>query len=492
MAVELETYRSEVDRFIAALDEEYYLHFAGHKASLELAPIYERHGHIASLETCRELGELAQTDASVRWLWRFACEGYLASATIAEDEEIARLEIDAELPVDGERIPFRSVRAEIATESDRGRRGRLDTARASMTEATLNPVLRSALERTRDATEQLGAPSYRSLYESLGFDLTALAVACAGLLAETEDLYVDRFGALVQRRLGIGLDVAERHDLHRLLRAPEWDEGFPAQKMVPALEHTLAGLAIDLRAQRNIHLDTDERPTKSPRAFCAPIEVPGKIMLVIKPIGGLDDWRALFHEAGHAEHYAHTNPALPVEARRLGDNSVTEGFAFLLEHLVDDPVWLRRRLDFARPDELASEAAALLLYAVRRYCGKLLYELDLHESASPDQMPERYATILGEATKIAHAEADFLSDVDAGFYCSSYLRAWAVEAQLREFLAEQYGNAWFASTSAGSLLRELWYEGQSMDAEQLLGEVAGLPLELSRITSRLAGPIGAV
>ena len=75
--------------------------------------------------------------------------------------------------------------------------------------------------------------------------------------------------------------------------------------MLPALEATLRDLGIDLAAQANVHLDLEQRPAKSPRAFCAPIEVPGRVMLVIAPIGGRDDWEALFHEAGHAEHYAH-------------------------------------------------------------------------------------------------------------------------------------------------------------------------------------------
>lgn len=488
MAIELETYRRGVDRFIAELDEEYYLHFAGHKPELELAPIYERHEQLASLETCRELGERAASDPSVRELWRFACEGYLGSVTTEESEAIAGIEADGEVVLSGEPIPFRAVRAEIAGEADRERRARLDAARASFTEATLNPLYQAALERAHETARQLGSSGYRALYESFGFELAALERACAELLNETEELYVDRFGELCERRLGVSLDAAERHDIHRLLRAPNWDEGFPASTMLPALEQTLAGLGIDAHAQPNIHLDTDERPSKSPRAFCAPIEVPGRIMLVIKPMGGLDDWRALFHEAGHAQHFAHTSPALPVEARRLGDNAVTEGYAFLLERMVDDQVWLRRRLDFGRPDELASEAATVLLYAVRRYCGKLLYELGLHEADSLDGMPSRYAQALGEATRVAHSEADFLADVDPGFYCSSYLRAWAVEAHLREFFAERYGTGWFASPAAGSLLRELWYEGQNMDADRLVSEVTGSPLALSRIAPRLAEP----
>src|SRR6266581_3496535 len=99
--------------------------------------------------------------------------------------------------------------------------------------------------------------------------------------------------------------------------------------------------------------DLEQRPSKTPRAFCAPIEVPGKVMLVIQPIGGPDDWRALFHEAGHTEHFAHTSPELEVEERRLGDNAVTEGWAMLLQHLTDDPAWLTRRLDFPKPREFA-------------------------------------------------------------------------------------------------------------------------------------------
>ena len=85
--------------------------------------------------------------------------------------------------------------------------------------------------------------------------------------------------------------------------------------MLPALEATLSDLGIDLHAQRNVHLDLESRPSKTPRAFCAPIEVPGKVMLVIQPIGGKDDWEALFHEAGHTEHYAH-DERRPARSRR--------------------------------------------------------------------------------------------------------------------------------------------------------------------------------
>lgn len=74
----------------------------------------------------------------------------------------------------------------------------------------------------------------------------------------------------------------------------------------------------------------EERPKKSPRAFCSGIKVPDEVKLVIMP------------KAGHAGHFGCVNPDLAVEYKRLGDNSITETFAFLLEYLLTDENWLRQ------------------------------------------------------------------------------------------------------------------------------------------------------
>jgi hypothetical protein len=155
---------------------------------------------------------------------------------------------------------------------------------------------------------------------------------------------------------------------------------------VPVFAETLAGLGLDLSAQGNVHLDTESRPTKSPRAFCSPVRVPDEVYLVISPVGGHEDFAALFHEGGHTEHYANTEPGLPFEFRHLGDNGVTESFAFLLEGLVADPHWLRARAPEADPEAVASQARAVRLMFLRRYFTKLGYELELHGGGSLDGM----------------------------------------------------------------------------------------------------------
>ena len=105
---ELDAFRDDADRFIAELDEEFYLHFAGHKETLDVEQIYERHEELTRLDTAQRL-EGAPTE-----LWRFACEGFLGNLT-REHQAARRPQVEAELEttVDGETIPYRMLRVAI-------------------------------------------------------------------------------------------------------------------------------------------------------------------------------------------------------------------------------------------------------------------------------------------------------------------------------------------------------------------------------------------
>ena len=100
-------------------------------------------------------------------------------------------------------------------------------------------------------------------------------------------------------------------------------------------------------------------------------------------------------------------------------------------------------------------------------------------------MRPRYVELLADALKISPSDADYLDDIDASFYVTEYLRAWAFEAQLRASLRERFGNAWFARREAGSLLRELWAEGQRQTADELLQEVTGAEIEMEAVAERI-------
>jgi hypothetical protein len=476
---EVDAFRERGDAFTRDMLQEYYDHFAGLKETLDIERIYEEYEDLTRLETAQRL-EDAPTE-----LWRFACEGFLGNLTRSHQARAAEVEATLEATVDGESFPYRMLRVAMSHEADRGKRQRLDEERVRLLDEHLNPLYLDAHRIDRDAVRELNAPNYYELYKRFGFRLDELAVECRAVLDDTERLWEDEGDKVFRARLGFGLDEAKPWDVGRLFRAPELDTLYPSDKMLPALEATLTELGIDIRSQANVHLDLEVRPSKSPRAFCAPIEVPGKVMLVIQPIGGKDDWEALFHEAGHTEHYACTSDSISMEGKRLGDMAVTEGWAMLMQHLVTEPAWLNRRLDVPRVDELARDGAVSLLYFVRRYCAKLLYEIELFQVENPTTMRSRYAELLSDALKLPIHSETYLDDVDGSFYVIGYLRSWAFEAQLREYLRSELGNEWFARREAGDLLRELWSLGQEPTADGLLKDVTGATLEMAAVGDRI-------
>src|SRR4051794_13327310 len=476
---EVDGFRERADAFTRDLMQEYYDHFAGLKDTLDVERIYEQYEDLTTLELAQRMRS-APTE-----LWRFACEGFLGNLTREHQARVAQVETSLEATVDGKTVPYRMLRVATSNEPDRDTRRRFEEERVRLLDEHINPVYLDAAEIDRAAVGKLGATNYYELYKGFGYRLDELAQECRAVLDETERVWEREGDKLFRARLGVPLDEARPWDVGRLFRAPELDQLYPSDRMLPALEATLTDLGIDLRSQGNVHLDLETRPSKTPRAFCAPIDVPGKVMLVIQPIGGKDDWEALFHEAGHTEHYAHTSADISMEGKRLGDMAVTEGWAMLMQHLVTEPAWLNRRLDVPRVDELSRDGAVSLLYFVRRYSAKLLYEIEFFQAGEPTTMRSRYGEILSDALKLPVHDESYLDDIDGSFYVIGYLRSWAFEAQLREFLRSEFGNEWFARREAGDLLRELWSLGQGPKADDLLRDVTGAQLEMASVVDRI-------
>jgi hypothetical protein len=488
LAVDLDTYAAQAEEFVGAMDREYYLHFAGHKAEFEIEPIYERHASLFGRDVVDELRERLARAAPgderrrARYLLELAVGGLLGNETKEEETALAEQEAALEIEVGGERMPYRQSAVAQANEPDAERRAEIERARLEPLERDLNPLHRRALERSHELARELGWAGYREMYAELKqIDLAALEQQTSAFLRNTAGRYRDSVEPHLRAQIGFGFEALRRSDLPYFFRAQGFDDLFPSERIVEALERTLGGLGIDLRAQPNVRLDLDQRPRKSPRAFCAPVSVPGEVYLVIARHGGRDDYAALFHEAGHTEHYANVEASLPFEFRHLGDNSVTEGFAFLFEHLTEDPAWLRALLGTGEADQIAAYGAftrAAKFVFLRRYAAKLSYELELHGGARPlTEMPALYSRLLGDAVGVEWPATTYLADVDAGYYAANYLRAWAFETHLRGVLVERFGPDWFQSAEAGELLRTLWREGQRLDADELLAQVTGERLD---------------
>src|SRR3990172_9364273 len=101
---------------------------------------------------------------------------------------------------------------------------------------------------------------------------------------------------------------------------------------------------------------------------------------------------------------------------------------------------------------------------LRRYAAKIDYEFALHGGPELQGKEALYAGKLAGATQVAYPPESYVDDVDPFFYCANYLRAWMLQAQLREVLKTRFGRRWWRSEGSGAFLKELWKEGQAGEA----------------------------
>ena len=339
MAWDLDEYRREAEVFLEEIDREYYLQGAGHKPDLAVEPIYERHAGLFEREAVERVGEARrrcegarsrpfgddEEQARLRYLHQFALDGHLGrDHPRAWRRRTADLEASLEVEVGGEVIPYRMAPVVQANEPDSERRAEIEAARNAVLAERLNPLApRGAREVARGLHGRSAGRPYLDAYSDVrALDLRALAAA-----ARVTSWRPPRPATPApsirswRERSGDGWASCGDRTSPVSFVPPTWTALFPAEAMVPALRETLAGLGIDLDAQSNVTLDTEARPTKSPRAFCSTPRVPEEVYLVMPPIGGREDYAALFHEAGHAEHYGCTDAELAFEFRHLGDNA---------------------------------------------------------------------------------------------------------------------------------------------------------------------------
>lgn len=482
-----EEYRNRAEEFICELTREFYMNRAGLKDSLNASEIYmgyqdlfEKQNVLQLLQPIRSLRRDNSPEASGRGLYlaAFAADGFMDMAVRELTDRIVSSETQAVVEFENRKIPFRMTPIVLANEPNARVREQLEARRQEVL-GELNPLREERITRLHSLAGDLGYGNYRSLYADIkGLDLDVLADKMEQFLDETDSIYTHNMEKAASTYLDMPLSDVSRHDISYLFRGVEFDRMFPGTNLVTSLEATVSGMGLGRESYPNIHIDIEIREGKSPRAFCAPLRVPDEVMLVLMPHGGYDDYDTILHEAGHAWHYGSVLPEQEFEYKYLGDNSVTESYAFLFQYLAMNEHWLSEYTQGSRLEEYIRFSTLHKLYMLRRYAAKLLYELKLHAGGDISVMPGEYSSLLSDALKIRHPGVYYLDDLDDGFYAAQYLRAWIFEGQLRDFLVQRFGERAYAYPETGEVLKELFSKGQEFSVEELAGRLGLASLNL--------------
>jgi hypothetical protein len=478
-------YRREFAAYNSALELAHYKHRAGFEPELRTRPVYDRYSDLFTRDAINDLKRALEAAPAHRETERAGLSallgsariGYLEARTKELTDECARCESQARVKWDDESVPAHNVPQKMANEPQASRRREL-TARWLDALSACDDLRAARFETFHDAARALGFDSYRELYADItGTDYERLLAATHSFMARTEAPYRSALAKAVARDLpDVTFDDLQQADFFFFERMKGLDSFFTAEDLLATYESAMKGFGIRVEQQKNIHMDTETRPFKNPRAACFRINPPDDVRLLVAPIGGAHDYAVLFHEAGHAQHYAWTSRDMVKhhpEFVYAPDYATTEGYAFLFSHLFHDARWLmEHRRPIATEEQaraVARDRALLTMHQVRRFCAKLEYEIALHDSpqARSERLAATYAALQTEATAFRRSPALYLMDVDNGFYAAAYLRAWAFEASLREYLRTRHGRRWWASRKAGDELIDLWNTSSRYTVEEL-------------------------
>ncbi len=436
----------------------------------------------------------------------------LKLARFGDELEAAESSATVTVPFEKTPIAYRDLPLRLSAEADPARRAVLGAASMRVVTEKLNPILVKKEQAAQEAARAAGYADYVAMSEELrAVNLRELLPQGVAYVRATDALFKATADRVAREELGVGLEGMRVTDFGRLWKSPGLASLFEKELQLGALETFLGGIGLDLKtvAGGEVKVDDGLHPLKRPRAFVNAVEPPRDVRMSVKPQGGLNDTWTLFHEAGHAVHFASITIE-PWENRLLGHGAPTEAFGEFFRHAFSDPRFLRRYRDFlvarGRPAPTDAQLAAVLrrtalveMYYLRRYAfAKIAYELRLHgrpiaeiepalallpaperargegDAALRELYRQAFSVAYGFALNDTEA-ARYLEDVDDTFYSADYARSFALAGMMHEAMRKKFGIDWYGNKAVGKFLRgQLFGPGTALSSEDVAARL-GFP-----------------
>jgi hypothetical protein len=489
-------FEEHLQRYLFERSEEGRAVRVGEKEISEQAAIVARYSDLFSREQLRTLRDEEQrADGDQHeWLYRLrkTCEGGLVAAELAErDDELENAILAARISYKGEDLPLRSAMARLAILPDyreRDELGELHRAKSAEFNELRLELLRAYEELEADLSEEPD-PIART-EEEKQISLRELESVLVAASDEVENSFIAMRERWFERLLGPDRDeVPSSAQMGYVRRLSPLDSTYTKERATDVCLATLSALGFDLASDRNIRLDLDDRPQKSPRACVIASDPPTVVHLITRAQGGLHDYQAFMHEAGHALHYAGCDPNLPYTFRRISrDHALTEIYSYICEAITREPAWHAEHFGLSDEEARTNAEGTIFLEALlfRRYTAKLQFELDFWSDFDQAGLKsEDYSRKLTGATGIHYPPDGHLADMDPGFYSADYLRAWIRHAQLRSYLISEVGDDWWRDAKTGEILRALFSEGTRPSSEEIATRLGFQPYDTAPLIAEL-------
>jgi len=479
-----------IEKFLQKYKMEEYLFYSGRKRELNFSDIFKEYKDIFSVDVLRDLIKTDINDKDfnqrkMKYLREFLLQHFLDRELGEYFDNVETILSNKKIKLSsGEELSYFAACVKQINISDRKSRLEIEERKKEIFEK-LNESLKIIHNKTFEIVDKIGGGDLISLFQrAIGIDFSQLEGVLKDFIDMTEDIYYQELENTLNEYLNINPNEAFYFDMGFLGRNKDFDAFFPKERMIDIVKETVEDMGLDYTANGSISFDLEEREGKSIYGFCSAIKIPEQIVLVCVPLGGVKDYGQFLHELGHALHFGYTDPKLHFAFKRLGDTSVSEGYASMFDHLIYNPYWLENKLGLK--DERLKRYLKIMwlhkMYLLRMFIGEFLYNIKLWKSPELSGKEKIYSDIMSNTTRIKFPEYLYLEEISPHFSIVKYIKAEIFEAAIYQFFTENYGDMWFKNKSVGEFLMHLWKDGEKYYTEEITEKI-GIKTNASSLLS---------
>ena len=407
--------------------------------------------------------------------------------------------------VDGVEMPDSQVRSVLKTSTDSERRKKVWEA-SKVVGAAVEQDLKELVKLRNEAAKQLGFPNFHAMM------LVINEQDGAELLKLFDDLDELTRGPFLAAKADIDARLAKRYNLPAT-ELQAWHYHDPFFQEAPAVYdssldtpyqnadilalcrkfYSGIGLPIDDVLARS---SLDEKPGKSPHAFCTDIDREGDVRVLANVVPN-EYWAGtMLHELGHSVYSSKNIPmALPYTLRTEAHILTTEGVAMQFERFSKSAAWLEKMgVKVENPkafDEAARATQRNQLLIFSRWCQVMLrFEKGMYENPDQDlsalwwSLVEKYQGVKKPAGRTAPDYGAKIHICSAPVYYHNYMMGQLFASQVhRAICRDLYDNAdarsvlYIGDKRVGAFMDEkVFNPGKSLSWKELTVHATGEPL----------------
>lgn len=456
-------------QFLSGIRNAYYKSSGNNGERLNLQKLYSGYSKVFSPLTLKTLLHQVSTDENenrrLKYLTEFISVECINYSMVHLKQQLFELKSQMFDLRDGNRLSYYGIKQRLFW-GEGNEKAELDNILKQFTENEINSLLLEIFQSETEAINELGYIDHAEMFYMLTrIDPIVWRNSAEKFLTDTSEGYFRNLYDLKNRHFGGKNRDLSRDELFKFL----WEQSeHNCFKSIDPLDlfNMLKKRTGTVLNSESIKLANSDN---SSRSFCSVLHVPDDIRLVIGKGRGFHQIRDLMHELGHALHYATVDENLPFEFSMLGDESVTESYAALLENLVYDPCWLESEIhiDKIQKSELISYLKFYKLTKLRSIALKAIYDIDLYSGISGEDLKSNYILYHRQHLGVDVKEYEYLSETEPFLFSIRYFRAQILASSIRRKLETSFGSKWFENTEAFKELSGLWRSGQKYSPEEI-------------------------